>query len=128
MPGQSGPGSEGNKGLLCIPQSFTGTSLLDYLVSYPGHSLGGGLTPLQRCSRCILQPQPTGQANIVELLVLCPCRCNSLFNIFTYFCSWLESAIFQFLMTKVNRKDDFFFFWDLINEIFKSTYFPEHCK
>ena len=22
---------------------------------------GGGLTPLQRCSQCILQPQPTGQ-------------------------------------------------------------------
>ena len=22
----------------------------------------GGLTPLQRCSQCILQPQPTGQA------------------------------------------------------------------
>ena len=29
------------------------------LVSYPGHSWGG-LTPLQRCSECILQPQPTG--------------------------------------------------------------------
>ena len=24
-----------------------------------GHSSGGGLTPLQRSSRCILQPQPT---------------------------------------------------------------------
>ena len=23
--------------------------------------VGGGLTPLQRCSQCILQPQPTGQ-------------------------------------------------------------------
>ena len=23
--------------------------------------MGGGLTPLQRSSRCILQPQPTGQ-------------------------------------------------------------------
>ena len=33
-------------------------------MSYPGHSLGGGLTPLQRCSRCILQPQPTGQTCI----------------------------------------------------------------
>ena len=30
-------------------------------VLYPGHSLGG-LTPLQRCSQCILQPQPTEQS------------------------------------------------------------------
>ena len=42
-PGQSGPGSDGNKGILCIPQSssITGTSALDCLVSYPGYSLVG---------------------------------------------------------------------------------------
>ena len=41
--GQSGPGSNGNEGVLCIPQSpsVTGTSPSDCLVSYPGHSLGG---------------------------------------------------------------------------------------
>ena len=35
--GQSGPGSDGNKGVLCIPQSssITGVSPLDSLVSYP---------------------------------------------------------------------------------------------
>ena len=33
----------------------------DCLVSYRGRSLRGGLTPLQRCSQCILQPQLTGQ-------------------------------------------------------------------
>ena len=54
---KSGPGSDGNEGVLCIPQSssIAGTSPSDSLVSYPGHSLGG-LTPLQRSSRCILQP------------------------------------------------------------------------
>ena len=65
MPGQSGPGSNGNERVLCIPQSpsITGTSPSDCLVSYPGQSVGGGeLTPLQRYSRCILQPQPTGQS------------------------------------------------------------------
>ena len=64
--GQSRPGSNGNEGVLCIPQSssIAGTSPSDCLVSYPGHSWGGGLTPLQRSSRCILQPQPTGQWNI----------------------------------------------------------------
>ena len=42
-PGQSGPGSDGNEGVLRIPQSssFTGTSPSDCLVSYPGHSLVG---------------------------------------------------------------------------------------
>ena len=41
--GQSGPGSNGNEGVLCIPQSpsITGTSPSDCLVSYPAHSWGG---------------------------------------------------------------------------------------
>ena len=40
--GQSGPGSDGNKFLLHIPQSssITGSSTSDCLVSYLGHSLG----------------------------------------------------------------------------------------
>ena len=40
--GQSGSGSDGNKGVLRIPQisSITGASQSDCLVSYPGHSLG----------------------------------------------------------------------------------------
>ena len=38
-------GSDGNEGMLHIPQnsSITGTSASDYLMSYPGHSLGGVL-------------------------------------------------------------------------------------
>ena len=28
---------------------------------------GGGLTPLQRSSRCILQPQPTGQIKVWKI-------------------------------------------------------------
>ena len=61
-PDQSGTGSDGNEGVLHIPQSssITGTSPSDCLVSYPGHSWGVGSSPLQRCSWCILQPQPTG--------------------------------------------------------------------
>ena len=43
MPGQSGPGSNGNEGVLHISQSpsITGTSPSDFLVSYPGLSLEG---------------------------------------------------------------------------------------
>ena len=41
IPGQSGPRSDGNKGVLRISQNFsiTGASTSDCLVSYPGHSM-----------------------------------------------------------------------------------------
>ena len=44
MTDQSGPGRNGNEGVLCIPQirNITGTSSLNFLVSYTGH-LGGVL-------------------------------------------------------------------------------------
>ena len=49
-PGQSGRGSNGNEGVLRIPQSpsITGTSLSDRSASYPGYSLGGGVLTLCR--------------------------------------------------------------------------------
>ena len=61
--GQSRPGSDDNEGVFRIPQSSStaGTSPSYCLVLYPGHSFGRGLTSLQRCSECILLPQPTGQ-------------------------------------------------------------------
>ena len=42
-PGHSEPGSNGNEGVLCIPQisSITEASPGDFLVSYPGKSLEG---------------------------------------------------------------------------------------
>ena len=45
--GQSGPGSDGNEGVLRIPQSTStaGTSSSDCLVSYLGHSLEEGSYP-----------------------------------------------------------------------------------
>ena len=63
-PGQSGRGNDGNEGVLRIPQSsnITGISPSDCLVSYIRTLVGvGGLTPLQRSSRRILQTQPTGK-------------------------------------------------------------------
>ena len=50
------------KGYSAIPQisSITGALLSDCFVSYPGHLLAGGLTHLQRSSRCILQLHLTG--------------------------------------------------------------------
>ena len=63
IPDLSGPGSDVNEGMLCIPQSpiITGTSSSDCLVSCTRKLVGGSLTPLQRCRRCILQPWPTSQ-------------------------------------------------------------------
>ena len=58
----------GNEGVLHIPQiSKTGTSSSDGLMSYPKYSLVGlGLTPLLRCSWCILQPQSIGPFNDIK--------------------------------------------------------------
>ena len=41
IPGQCGPGGDGNEGVLCIPQSYSITEALPSycLVSYHGHSL-----------------------------------------------------------------------------------------
>ena len=40
-PGQNGLGSNGNKGVFCVPQttSITGASPSNFFVSYPRHSL-----------------------------------------------------------------------------------------
>ena len=48
IPGQSGPGSNGNEGVLHIIQSssLSGASPSDCLVSYTGYALVRGLTPL----------------------------------------------------------------------------------
>ena len=69
-PGQSGTGCDGNEGVLHIPQSssITGITSSDCFVSYPKYLFGGSLTPLQRCSWCILQPQQIGQ-------YICVCLC-----------------------------------------------------
>ena len=64
--GQSGPESNGNEVVLHIRQSITGTSPSNCLMSYLEHSLRG-LTPLQRCGWCILQPQPT-ELNVKTVL------------------------------------------------------------
>ena len=67
-PSQSGPVSDGHKGVLHIPQSsnITGASPSDCLVSYTGHSLGN-LTPPQRCSWCILQSTGPGNKEVLHI-------------------------------------------------------------
>ena len=63
-PGQSRPGSDGNKGIFRILQnsSITRASPLDCFASYQD-TRRESLTSLQWCSRCILQPQPNGTGN-----------------------------------------------------------------
>ena len=72
VPGQSGPGSDGNEGVLHIPQSssITGTSPSDCLVSFPGHSLGAGSyrsTELHSLYSTAPHPQLTGQTGNIIL-------------------------------------------------------------
>ena len=66
---------------------MTGTSPSGYLVLYPGPSLGS-LTPLQRCSQCILQPQPD-LANYSMVSV-------QLYVIFTVFLSNILFGLLEF--------------------------------
>ena len=69
-PGQNGPGSDGNEGLLLIPQSFSisGTSLSYCLVSYPGHSLGESYPSAEKQS--VYSTAPANQART------CLCVCS----------------------------------------------------
>ena len=54
--GQSEPGSNGNDGVLHIPQSSkTGDSLLDSFSVISGPSLGEGVAPQLTCSRRVLK-------------------------------------------------------------------------
>ena len=59
-PTQSGPGNNGNEGVLCIPQSssITEASPLDYLVSYPEHSLGKSYSSAEKQSGYFTVPPP----------------------------------------------------------------------
>ena len=62
-PGQNGPGSDGNEGVLRIPQSssITGTSPSDCLVSYPGHSLWEGVTLSREAVGVFYSPSRVGK-------------------------------------------------------------------
>ena len=86
-PGQSGPRSIGNEGVLYFPQSssITGTSPSDCLVSYPGHWLGEGSYPSGRCSWCILKSQLT-ELLIIEYFLLYICL---------FLFTWLECKFYK---------------------------------
>ena len=64
IPGQSEPGSNGNEGVLRIPQSpsITGTSGSDCLVSYPKHSLGWVLPLCRGAVSIFYSPSRLGKA------------------------------------------------------------------
>ena len=65
---QSGPGNNGNEGVLCIPQSssITGASSSDCLVSYIGHSLGESYLSVE-----IQSVYSTASANWATHLFVC---------------------------------------------------------
>ena len=74
-PGQSGPGSNGNKGVLRIPQScsITGTSLSDSLESYLGHSLWGSYHSAEMQS--VYSTSLADWANMSVCVEVYKCKC-----------------------------------------------------
>ena len=70
--GQSGSGSDGSEGVLCIPQSssITGISPSDSLVSYLGHSLWGSYPLCREAINVFYSPRGLGSfhENIVVSL------------------------------------------------------------
>ena len=66
--GKSGPGSDGNKGVLCILKVPVLLETHHQIVLFHIQDTHyGSFTPLQRCSQCILQPHPTGPLNKFDL-------------------------------------------------------------
>ena len=81
-------------------------------MSYPGHSLGWVKPPLQRSSRCILRPEPTGQtvslANSVHIYVISDWAFSSFFGFgfwksFSPLINKLQSYLFVYF--SVNMSD-----------------------
>ena len=75
--GQSEDKCNANEKLICIARSSSCSraSPIAGLMSYTGHSLGAVLTPLQRYSQSIPQPQSTGQWKLWYIYV-CVMRIN----------------------------------------------------
>ena len=61
----------------------------------------GGLTPLQRSSRCILQPQPTGQPSLMSnclLIILVIGSCKILYiYIYIYIYIYMTNLIYIYI-------------------------------
>ena len=76
-PSQSGPGSDGNKGVLCIPQgsSITGTSPSDCLESYIQNTRWGILPLSREAVGVFCSPSRMGQRTLIfreeGFLLLC---------------------------------------------------------
>ena len=69
---------------------------LDCFVSYLGHPLGSGLTSLPRCSRCILQPQSTGQYFCrVKWFQRLPINTNDSCQHYSFVCTQLNGSKFR---------------------------------
>ena len=72
IPGQTGPGSDGNEVVLCITQSssITGTSPSGCLVSYPGQSLGGVLPCCRKAVNVFYSPNRLGNHLFVHIKMI----------------------------------------------------------
>ena len=95
IPGQNGPGSKGNEGILCILQSSSITEAppSNCLVSYPGHSLVGWSYPSAEV-QSVTPAAPSDRAtehSLVGVGVGFLPFCRSAISVFYSPTSWLES-------------------------------------
>ena len=80
IPGQSGPGSDCNEGILC--PSITGASPPDCLVPYPRHSLAESYPIAEMQSMYSLPPADCAQS-LKATLYLQPCAKYKLHQVFS---------------------------------------------
>ena len=98
MPGQSGPESNGNEGVLRIPQrpSITGTSPSDCLVSYSGALIGGSYPSVEVQS--VYSSAPSWLGNKAQLI-------TTIFRWLKKFCSACKSVDDQSTSSRLKAVD-----------------------
>ena len=102
-PGQSGPGSDGNEGVLRIPQNFsiTGTSPSDCLVLYPGHSLVGSYPSAEVQSVYSTAPADLEKSFVVKMTEV-PSTKKLPLNFFWSTATWTMSHVAHLIMSHVS--------------------------
>ena len=97
-PGQSGAGSDGNEGVLSIPQSScnTGTSLSDYLESYTGISLVGVVTLYREAVGVFYSPIPLDKIRVGFIL-----------NFNGLLCTYISTYIYIYIYIVIPRQISF---------------------
>ena len=121
---QSGPGSNVNEEVLCIPQNITIASPSDCLVSHTGHSLEGVLPLCRDVVGLFYGPATSSWLNWQKLLTRSCIRltlCDKiLYHIFRKFGKCKNSSFNNHKMVNIAIRKCLFFFADALQKITKT--------